>query len=330
MIATYRLENERAVREEWSPEKPLDASAIWLDLHHPTEGEEDAVEALMRLDLPTRAEMQEIEISSRIYQENGAYFLTALLPAQTESEDPEVGSVTFVLTPQRLVTIRYIDPVSFKTFSQTVQKTGRVACTSPVKTLGGLLDAIVDRIADILEKIGSEADGISRTVFQRRFGGPRRRREEGPSLEDLIVQIGRAGDLTTKARDSLLTLARIVSYVIETQKSLTGAEEVINHYKTISRDIQSLSDQAGFLSSKVNFLLDATLGLINLEQNSIIKIFSIAAVIFLPPTLIASIYGMNFEHMPELAYPHAYPVAIGLMLVSAVLPLWYFKRKGWM
>ena len=153
MIATYRLENDRVVRTEWDGASPFNASMVWMDMSNPSDAEESAAEALLGVDLPTRAEMQEIEISSRIYQENGSLFLTAILLSKADSENPEVGSVTFVLTPTNLISIRYIEPQSFRTYAQIIQKTGRVGCTSPVKVLGGLLDTIVDRIADILEKI---------------------------------------------------------------------------------------------------------------------------------------------------------------------------------
>jgi magnesium transporter len=192
----------------------------------------------------------------------------------------------------------------------------------------GLLEAVVDRIADALELVGDEVDAISREVFRNKASSATKKTRD---LRSLIERIGSQGDNLTMIRESLISIIRLVTF----HAALEGgnpkpSREGRQRTKLIQRDASSLGDHAAFLSNKVNFLLDATLGLINLEQNQIIKIFSVAAVVFLPPTLVASVYGMNFAHMPELQWLLGYPWAIGLMIVSAILPYLYFKRRGWL
>jgi magnesium transporter len=195
-----------------------------------------------------------------------------------------------------------------------------------------LLEAVVDRAADHLERVGSIVDDTSREIFNRsRTSGGRRRK--GPNLQTLVEKIGEEGDFTSKMRESLVSIGRMGAYMTAVLDTMKAAREIKDHrsrLKILQRDIISLTDHATFQSGKINFLLDAVLGLINIEQAGIIKIFSVAAVVFLPPTLVASIYGMNFEFMPELKWVYGYPFALGIMVLSAVLPWLYFKRKGWL
>ena len=144
-----------------------------------------------------------------------------------------------------------------------------------------------------------------------------------------MERIGRDGDLTSKARESLVTLGRQLTFIQQAQ-AIQIPKELLPRYRSMSRDVLALSDHASFLANKSSFMLQATLGLINIEQNNIIKIFSVAAAVFLPPTLIASIYGMNFRFMPELDFHLGYPLALFLILISAVLPYIYFRRRGWL
>jgi magnesium transporter len=269
--------------------------------------------------------MEEIEISSRLYDEGGASYMTATLPAYSDDDAPVLAPVSFVLTHARLITVRYHEPRVFQTFPQ---RAGKLApgCNSGAGVLLALLDATVDRLADLLERAGGDIDGISRRIFQHDDGKPTKNRE----LKAILASIGRKGDLTSKIRDSLATLERLVGFFNQGVKLAQSPKEMREGVRTLLQDIHSLTDHAGFLSQKITFLLDATLGMVNLEQNAIIKILSVAAVVFLPPTLLASIYGMNFTHMPELDWRFAYPIALGLMLVSAVLPYFFFKRRGWL
>jgi magnesium transporter len=299
-------------------------SAVWLDLVSPTPEEERLVEDRLGLELPTREEMLEIEISSRLYIEDNHVFMTASLPARTDSDDLLIGPVTFVLADGKLITVRYHEPRAFKTFPQRAEKTA-LGCTSGEVVLMYLLEAAGDRIADLLERAEREVDQLSRDIFAAEPMTSVR-----PNLRTLLQQIGRKGDLCSHVRDCLLSLQRLAGFLANVLTQRNADKELRGRVRTFSRDAQSLSDHASFQSQKITFLLDATLGMIAIEQNNIIKIFSIAAGVFLPPTLIASIYGMNFRVMPELAWPFGYPLAGALMLVSALLPLWYFRRRGWL
>ena len=297
--------------------------AIWIDLLSPSKAEEVQVEEHLRLDIPTREEMGEIELSSRLYKENGTLFMTASMIALSDSPEPILDPVTFVLTQKQLITIRYIEPQSFKLFISNLKKLNNTEINA-VNLMVELLDAVVDRLADILELVGKRIDEYSKTIFSHQ-------NDNSAKLDYrlLMQQIGANGDLNTKARESLLTFNRLMGYFTQTVSSRIDNEDQIR-LASLIKDIASLNDHANFLSTKINFLLDATLGLVNIEQNNIIKIFSVAAVIFLPPTLIASIYGMNFHFIPELSWKYGYLFSIFLIILAAWFPYKYFKYRKWL
>ncbi|TCS60552.1 magnesium/cobalt transporter CorA [Varunaivibrio sulfuroxidans] len=317
--------NDRGhLRAADDPLKEID-DVIWADLTNPSGEEKGALEARIGIGIPALEEMEEIEISSRLYYEDGAAFMTATLPAQTDNDTPKMSPVTFVLAGKRLITVRYHDPRAFQTFPLRAARVA-MGCTNGENTLIALLEAIIDRLADILERAGRDIDQISRVVFQHNGNNPTKSRDFQKVLED----IGLKGDLTSNIRDSLMTLERLIGFLGQVTTQRKSDKDIRARHKTLSRDAHSLTDHASFLSQKITFLLDATLGMINIEQNAIIKIFSVAAVVFLPPTLIASIYGMNFAFIPELKWHFGYPLSLVLMVVSAILPFWYFKRRGWL
>ena len=297
--------------------------AVWFDLMAPTRDEEKALEHRLCVELPTREDMQEIEISSRLYTRDKAHFMTALIPSHTDDDDAVLEPVTFVLSPAALVTIRYVEPRAFSVYPQRAERAEGQPHT-PVTILMGLLETVVDRIADILERVGAEVDQISRATF----GVPGRAAPRRSDHRATLGAIGRKGDLNSNLRASLLTLDRMAAFL--GPRLLGEGKDVRELLKLVVSDVRSLSDHSDFIGQKITFLLDATLGLINLDQNGIIKIFSVASVIFLPPTLIASIYGMNFDVMPELHMRFGYPMALGMMVMSAILPYLYFKHRGWL
>ncbi len=297
---------------------------LWIDLVSPTDEEERILETRLGLDIPTREEMEEIEVSSRLYSENGAAFMTATLPSRTDTDELLMGPVTFVLAADKLITVRYHEPRAFNTFPQRAEQVS-LGCTHGDTILIALLEAVVDRLADVLERMRRDVDTLSRDIFVADAAQQKAGRDFNPVLR----QIGRKGDLGSNVQDSLVSLQRLAGFFGQLSQK-TSDKDLRGRVKTLSRDIQSLIDHTSFLSQKITFVLDATLGMINIEQNNIIKIFSIAAGIFLPPTLIASIYGMNFTHMPELRWQIGYPLACAAMLLSALLPYWWFKRRGWL
>jgi magnesium transporter len=299
---------------------------VWADLFNPTKEEEETIEQLIGVGIPTREEMEEIEISSRLYVENGAYVMTATLPAQADGDRPIMSPVTFVLAGNRLITVRYHEPRAFQTFPLRAEKAD-IGCTSGETILVALLEAIVDRLADVLERASNEVIVISHDIFHP---AEKKASKRDRDFQLILRRIGAKEDLVSKIQDSLLTLQRMSGFLVNATSQGKNGKDVRGRVKTLSRDVVSLSDHASFQSQKITFLLDATLGMVNIEQNAIIKIVSVAAVVFLPPTLVASIYGMNFDLMPELKWMLGYPFAIGLMVISAVLPFWFFRRKGWL
>jgi magnesium transporter len=226
------------------------------------------------------------------------------------------------MLPDHLITVRYADPQPFKTFLYQADREPDLLAT-PQSAFLGILEAIADRLADILEVVGADMDAVSKDIFRPT------KRPRTADFQRFLIRIGQGGDLTSKARESLVTLDRMETFA-RALEQMHGDRNLQTRLKTLARDISSITDYTAFLNGKINFLLDATLGMISTEQNAIIKLFSLVAVVFLPPTLIASIYGMNFQFMPELGWPFGYPLALLLMLLSAVLPYLFFKKRGWL
>jgi len=325
MITAFRPNGNRLRRLDLTRDHLRDA--LWIDLEAPTVAEEDAVEAALGLGVPTREDMQEIEVSSRIYREDGALYLTAQIVASHDARETEIGPVTFVVLPDRLVTVHYHHPGSFTHFAEWAARHDTQLKCGPDALLG-LLESVVDRLADILEGEARKLDALSKAVF-----AAHRPSGKGETLPVVLQRIGRAEDLNGKASESLVTLQRLVGYLNVTSEHpdlhvLTEADRPLA--RTLAQDIKSLRDVAVTQSDKIRFLLDATLGVINIRQSDIIKVFSVVAFVFLPPTLIASIYGMNFVHMPELTWAWGYPMAIGLMVLSALVPYGIFRWKKWL
>lgn len=298
--------------------------AAWIDLYNPTREEELAMEARLGVLLPTREDMAEIEASSRLYLENGVAFMTAQVAFFGGQAHLQSGPVTFVLAGRRLVTIRYIDPASFGIFANHIDKSPAL-CLDGTTAFLNLLDVIIDRTADLIEKTQGQIDELSRSIFTRQRKG---------RLEDVLLLLGNAQNDIVKIRDSLVTFARLTAFAAGLDPALTrGAhpdnKEFQDRLHTMSQDVTSLSDHATYVSGNIAFLLDAALGLINVEQNAVMKVISVTSVVFLPLTLIASIYGMNFEHMPFLHNPDAFWASIVMMVAIAVALIWWFRMKRW-
>ena len=300
-------------------------SAVWFDLVNPQNQEDKLVEQKVGIAIPTREEMQEIEVTSRLYVENGARYMTATLMCQSDTDAPKTTPVTFILSGHRLITVRYDEPRPFMMVGNKLARTCSPAVNGE-SVLMDLLDAVIDRAADILERIGLEVDQVSHDIFEPEDARADRTR----SYHQILRAIGRKGDLASKVRESLVSIGRLLLYLANEADSMRWAKEPRAQLRGMQRDVQSLSDHAAYLSNKIQFLLDAMLGVVTIEQNNIIKIFSVAAVALMPPTLIASIYGMNFKHMPELDWHLGYPIAIGLMVLAAALPYYFFKWKKWL
>jgi magnesium transporter len=301
---------------------------VWIDLLTPTPEEIAFVSRATGLKVPSEAELSEIETSSRLRNENGV--LTLSMPAVFRNDGrPTATPLGFVLARDRLITVRFQPLPAFEAFKNAIAAPQRVHPSS-VGAFVGLLEALVDGMADVLEQVGEELDEVSHHVFRAENGkreGKLRARVETDLRERMRI-IGRAGDLISKIRDSLMGVGRIAPYTAGRAVDWMP-QEVKPALETLRLDVVSLNDFDAYLSGKVQFLLDATLGLINIEQNNIIKVLTVASVVGIPPTLVASWYGMNFKHMPELDWSWGYPYAIGLALATSILPLIWFRVKGW-
>ena len=302
------------------------SKAVWIDLLEPTREEEQLVERLIGTNVPTREEMQEIEPSSRLYQRNGATFMTVSVLYGVHGRKPSTDPISFILTRDHLVTIRYVDPAPFINFAQNCRAEESLA-GNPLTVLTHILEAIVDRLADEFEETGRDLEAISAHIFERKT----RRERRNPELhyEALMLRIGAAGRLIARARESSVSTSRMLSF-LAAQELVAAQPAEQRQLQSIAEDLRALGDHSNFLAENLNFLLDASLGMISLEQNLVMKIFSVVAVVLMPPTLIAGIYGMNFRHMPELSWVGGYPWAVGLMLASAIFPYLFARRRGWL
>ena len=325
MLSVYVPSESSLKKVDLADTAGLPESAVWIDMLKPTSDEDRAVERLAGIAVPTREDMQEIEISSRLYIENGARYMTATLMCHSDTDMPRTTAVTFILTGHRLVTVRYDAP---KPFALVENKLARscVAGITGEMVLMELVDAVIDRCADILERVGADVDEVSHDIFEPES----QRHGQAKQYSQILIAIGRKGDLTSKVRESLVSIGRVVTFLSAVMEGVKWSKDMREQLKTMQRDVASLTDHASYLSNKITFVLDAMLGVVNLEQNNIIKLFSVMAVVLMPPTLIASVYGMNFKAMPELEWAHGYPMALLMMLAAAVLPYFIFRWKKWL
>jgi magnesium transporter len=299
---------------------------FWIDLVQPTTEEIARVETEFGVKVPSRGQLEEIESSSRLRTEGQRLYLSMPLSARHDVVEAAPSPIGFVLSPELLVTVRYAELQPFTSVKDRIAKDSR--SFNSTSTFATLLEGMIDFGADLLEKIASVLGGISRQVFRRDDPHSRRGLKLSRPLREMLTFIGDAGEHLSQIRESLTGLQRIIGFAAE-----SGAQwlqqDIQSRLKTMRQDLTSLVDFEVHLSGKVQFLLDAILGFINTEQNDIFKVLTIASVVGIPPTLIASMYGMNFHNMPELSWPWGYQYGLGLIAVSALAPILWFKWRGW-
>lgn len=319
MLYAYRHSAGKLIRQDQST--PL-AEAIWVDLYKPLPAQVAEVAAL-GIEVPTLEDMEEIEISNRLYREDGVDYITVVLPGLTDTKTPISGPVTFILTKTQMITVRHHAPRPFETYPMRADKVGP-GCASADAMFLGLSEEIIGRLADLLESAGRSMENVTKAIYSGDDDA-----KSAKALQSALESVGRDSDLIARIRLSLLTLERAAGFFSTglVERKRDTLRPVV---KGILRDIQALEVHGDYLTTRVSQATDATLGMINLLQNGTIRIVSVVAVLFLPPTLIASIYGMNFTFMPELTQSWGYPAAIVMMLASAVLTLAFFKWKKWL
>lgn len=320
-----RLFTQQAQLIDWNDEKlhPLPDNLVFLDLLNPVRAEELEAERWLEYSLPTKEEMEEIEESSRLYAENGALYMTAWVPLNLESDNPETTAVTFVVSPETLTTVRYGNPYSWRVLHDHVRRQCSLPLTSDAIFLL-LVELIVARIADTLQNVETDLRNVSRDIFSvnpnRPDGGVK-----NVDLNEVIKLLGRRNALVANLRESLVSMARMLQYFLNNAAGWMRGD-LAAQFRSVARDVKSLDDYTNQQTQEMTFLLESTLGLISIQQNQIIKIFTVASVLFMPPTLIASIYGMNVN-LPAEQQSWAFPAVMALIIMSAILPIVFFKKK---
>jgi len=303
------------------------ADAVWIDLLDATPEERAAVEAATKRRLPTEAEIEEIESSSRVYTEDGALYLSTPILTGSDCVSDVPTTIGFVVTPERLITLRFAPFAAFDALMKNAEQRPRPAIYDLfLRTL----EMIVDYTADALEHGSAKLEAISRAAFRGEHAPGARPQKTGDELRGGLRSLGRISDGISHLRDTLLGLGRIAAFVQEAGGKQAQDQDIAMRLRAIRVDITSLTDYQGHLTSKLQLLLDATLGFISIQQNDIVKMLTVVSVVGVPPVLIAGIYGMNFKVMPELNWHLGYPFALALIVVSALVPLAWLKWRGWM
>jgi magnesium transporter len=298
----------------------------WADLLSPSESETRMVEDHTGLRLPTIEDLRGIEDSSQLAADAGVLRLAMPVLTENEAGEPRLTHVGLILTPKLLITIRFEDLKVFHAIPDRACPSGRAS--SSVEVFTAILEAMVDRQADMLERLREHLDGVSHTAF-REPATPRRQVRSNEALRKRLRTLGRIADRISMIRDSMLAVGRMAPFVLETARGWIEPEFAAR-LAAVGRDIDSLNLFEEHLSGKVQFLLDAILGFINIEQNDIFKVLTIASVVGIPPTLVASMYGMNFHNMPEYGWTYGYQWGLGLIVLTTVVPLALFKWRGWL
>ena len=327
IVVILRNKNKQIEKREIKINEPIPKNTIWIDLINPQKNEEKYIETILNIQAPTEEEMDKFEVISPFYMEKDVEYMTVTVIDRSCGDYPNSVAITFILTKKYLITTRYDKPKSFEYMNSWIVR-NKNKDFYPDYILTTIIDFIVNCCADILEEVGNKIDCLLKIVFEKPIN---KKRNSSSFYNDIIRNIGHTGTIISKNRESLVSLNRMIIYFsqIDNAKYINKKESRLR-IKHISSEIGSLSEYANFLSQRNSFLLDATLGMISVEQNIIIKVFTVAAAVFMPPTLIASIYGMNFKFMPELHIRLGYPMTLILIIVSAILPYLYFKRKGWL
>lgn len=301
-------------------------SAVWIDLVHASPEENARVQRVTRLHVPTEAETNEIETSSRLANRDSVLYLT--MPLIRLGDEGVTGvSAGFILSADRLITIRFAPNRTFDTYAQHLLQ-GMSHPSAGAHIFVGLMEAIVDRQADALEQARNELEVLSHAIFALGISDTGGRRNEDATLRRTLGELGRIGDLISHVRDTQIGAARIVPYV-ETMTVEWLPKELTPRLATLRQDIASVSEFDTHLTNKLQFLLDATLGFINIAQNNVMKVMAIASVVGIPPVLIAGIYGMNFKSIPEYDWAYGYAWGWGLIILTTLIPLAVFRWQKW-
>lgn len=317
MLRFFRIQDGLIYEIKSHPEDipHLLQDADWIDMNEPDDDERLQLQSLLSTDLPESNDVEEIEASARCFVDQAGIHVHSLFLSQSEGRH-RTSTVACILQSSRLITVREGEVADFRLLRMRARR-GQIAVESPAELLVTLLEHKVENHADTLEDLHRQLEDVSHLVLE----------EHETEHDTVIEKLARLEDSNGKVRLCLMDTQRDISFLL---RHLRNQHEYAETLREIMRDVDTLMSHTTFLFDKINFLMDSTQGFINIEQNKIIKIFSIASVVFLPPTLVASLYGMNFQFMPELHWSYGYPFAISLMILSGFAPYWYFKHRGWL
>ncbi|TDQ56845.1 magnesium transporter [Mesocricetibacter intestinalis] len=315
MINAFALEDARLIRLD-DESRELN-TAIWIDLVEPSTEEREILQEGLEQSLASFLELEDIEASARFFEDEDGLHLHSFFYCEDEEDYADLASVAFTIRDGRLFTLRDRDLPAFRLYRMRSRYQRLEECNA-YEVLLDLFETKIEQLADVIETVYSDLEKLGRVVLDGK---------QGEAFDQALATLTEQEDTSSKVRLCLMDTQRALSFLVrKTRLPINQLEQA----REILRDIESLQPHNESLFQKVNFLMQAAMGFINIEQNRIIKIFSVVSVIFLPPTLVASNYGMNFGNMPELGFKFGYPMALGLMALAAFAPYWYFKRKGWL
>jgi magnesium transporter len=304
----------------------LPPEIIWIDLLSPSDEEKAFVERRLGIRVPSEDSLGEIEASSRLIFEHDTLYLSSPSVRIDEDKEAQLTSIGFIIGPRVLVTVHFWPLPTFDKVAKQMDTDGDLQNGMCVFT--SLVEAMVDRGADVLEQLGTSADHLSRSVFKGALVRSKRPVRSSRRMREALANVGDLADRLAKARDVLLNVGRIAAFAGEVGSEwITPASK--RRLEAVSKDVASLSDYESRLSDKIQLLLDAILGFISIQQNDLFKILTIVSVVGVPPTIMVGIWGMNFKFMPELSWSYGYPLAWLAVIASGVLPLIWFKWRGW-
>ncbi|MBV7388567.1 magnesium/cobalt transporter CorA [Pasteurellaceae bacterium TAE3-ERU1] len=315
MIGAFALDNARLVRVDDTSHNLN--SAIWIDLLDPTREERETLRDALGQSLASYLELEDIEASARFFEDEDGLHLHSFFYCEDEDDYADIATVAFTVRDGRLFTLRDRELPAFRLYRMRSRSQKLMECNA-YELLLDLFETKIEQLADVIETIYADLEKLSRIILEGK---------QGEAFDDALATLTEQEDVSSKVRLCLMDTQRALSFLV--RKTRLPASQ-LEQAREVLRDIESLQPHNDTLFQKIDFLMQAAMGFINIEQNRIMKIFSVAAVIFLPPTLVSSTYGMNFDIMPELHWAFGYPFALGLMFLVGVIPYFYFKRRGWL
>ncbi|MDD2165585.1 magnesium/cobalt transporter CorA [Glaesserella parasuis] len=321
MIRAFSLNNDRLVSVDENIQNQFN-EAIWIDLIDPTDEERGVLETRLDQTLAEEHELEDLEASARFFEDEDGLHLHSFFYCLDDDDYADIATVGFTIRDGRLFTLRERDLPAFRLYRMRSRR-AKLIDGNAYELLLDLFETKIEQLADVIENIYADLEKLSRVVLSTHEG----ENKGEHNFDDSLAELTELEDASSKVRLCLMDTQRALSFLLRKTRLPNNQLE---QARDIMRDIESLQPHNESLFQKVNFLMQAAMGFINIEQNRIMKFFSVVSVMFLPATLVASTYGMNFEFMPELGFKYGYPMAIGLMICAAATPYLYFKRKGWL